>query len=218
MACASHIKRLYGAQSMENRHKPETSRRPSRPHRSTAVSDVLCFGKCWTDLGAHQELLARCARERRVFFVEDAVPSASHPRLTLASLQRNLYVVRPHVRDHAGAEHRKLQVQGLLTMLALDVGIQRPLTWFVAPRDPGLSTCLGASLTICGPMTARYATLELARSWAPLIERADIVLARPAPSEADDDTSKFWDEQWAALRLMIASVLIGRMRDHVVEA
>ena len=205
---------------MENRRKPETLRIVSHSRKRESASDLLCFGKVWTQSGASAELLTRCARERRVFFVEEALTTADHPRLTLASVQRNLYIVRPYVRIESSPEVRKLQVQGLMTMLSLDLGIRRPITWFVAPRDAGLAHRLGASVTICGPLGLFRSAQEVPREWAQLLARADIVLSPEDPGDdiAPEQRRAFWDAQWTELRLMLAAVLIGRMREDVVEA
>lgn len=205
---------------MENRRKTEAFHIISPTRRRDSASDMVCFGKGWDDAAAHAELLTRCARERRVFFVEDARSSDGHPRLTLANTQRNLYIVRPHVRRESSHEVQKLQVQGLMTMLALDLGIRRPLTWFAAARDAGLAYRLGSSVTICGPIEAPTGARELPREWAQLLARAEIVLSPEMPESGADAATRraFWDGQWAALQLMIAAVLIGRMREEVVEA
>ena len=92
--------------------------------------DVVCLSHLRWDFvwQRPQQLMARCARERRVFFVEEPVLfDGATPRLEISRRDDCLYVITPHLPP--GAEAAEAQDRLLAELLAehLPLARMRPL-------------------------------------------------------------------------------------------
>jgi len=66
------------------------------------IRDVICFSHLrWNFVFQRpQHLLSRCARDRRVFFVEEPVVDATdRSYVTVTEVQPQVYVVVPHLTN-----------------------------------------------------------------------------------------------------------------------
>ena len=96
--------------------------------------DVVCLSHLRWDWvwQRPQHLLSRCARHRRVFYVEEAVFDGD-TRIEVAETESGVYVVKPHVP--AGLSLRELDAvqQTLLDELFVQFDIDDYLLWVYAP-------------------------------------------------------------------------------------
>ncbi len=102
-----------------------------------AMLDVVCLSHLrWGFVYQRpNHLMSRCARRRRVFFVEEPVFGDGSPRLVTREVERNLTVATPHLPSAPSGDvacmscaHRAL-VDGMLARFAID----RPLLWYYTP-------------------------------------------------------------------------------------
>jgi hypothetical protein len=168
--------------------------------------DVLCLGIAWDQPGPHRQLLEGCAREHRVFFVEEPVPAASHPFVTMRARDPELCIVTPHVRAESGRADQDLQLRGQLTMLALDRRIVRPILWYMHPgRAPALRG-LPSSLVIYGPPSPLVRGASRSPQERALLEDADLILHElPAPTDSPGVA-------WRRIRPTLRAVLMSKLQ------
>ena len=99
------------------------------------VDDVLCLSHLRWDFVYQRpdHLMSRCARQRRVFFLEEPVFDASTPRLVQREVASNLLTLVPHLppctaRDEALRLQRKM-----VDDLCGRFGVRSPILWFFTP-------------------------------------------------------------------------------------
>lgn len=81
-----------------------------------------------------QHLLTRCARERRVFFVEEPVFDNGSMRLDVSERDPNLKVVVPHLPEGLRSEVAKTAVlHDMIQRLLVDNNIHQYLSWYYTP-------------------------------------------------------------------------------------
>jgi glycosyltransferase involved in cell wall biosynthesis len=100
----------------------------------TPIGDVLCLSHLrWGFVYQRpNHLMSRCARDRRVFFVEEPVLGAPRPRLEVSRLENGLHVVVPHV-PHGPSEVVESMLRDLIDGLTVRARIEHPLLWFYTP-------------------------------------------------------------------------------------
>jgi UDP-galactopyranose mutase len=123
--------------------------------------------------------MMRCARERRVFFVEEPAFDARSPRLDIEPVDLGLHVTVPHLPpDTPPAEAERLQ-RGLIEDLAAREKIQDPILWFYTPMALGLVRDVRASAVVYDCMDElsgfRGAPAALRERERALFTRADVV-------------------------------------------
>jgi UDP-galactopyranose mutase len=74
--------------------------------------------------------MSRCARGRRVFFIEEPIIDGADPRIELSHVQDQLYVVVPHLPTVSESEHAHRRLLDDLVALAR---IRDPILWFYTP-------------------------------------------------------------------------------------
>ena len=98
--------------------------------------DLICFSHLRWDFVYQrpQHLLKRCARERRVFFVEEPVFDNGSMRLDVSERETNLYVVVPHLPEGLCSEVAKLAVlHDMVQRLLVENHIAQYLVWYYTP-------------------------------------------------------------------------------------
>lgn len=143
--------------------------------------DVLCFSHLrWGFVYQRpNHLMSRCARERRVFFVEEPHFDAVTPRLELQPVEDGLHLAIPHLPPGtplAIAEHaQRLLIDGLVER----ANVRDPLLWFYTPMALGYARDLHASAIVYDCMDELsgflHAPPELVRRERELFAVADLV-------------------------------------------
>lgn len=112
--------------------------------------DVLCLSHLrWGFVYQRpNHLMARCARDRRVFFVEEPVFDSDAPRLDVTAIENGLHLAIPHLpagTSPAAAEHaQRLLLDGLIER----VNVRDPLLWFYTPMALGYAREVHASAVV----------------------------------------------------------------------
>ena len=98
--------------------------------------DLLCFSHLRWDFVYQrpQHLLKRCARDRRVFFVEEPVFDNGSMRLDVSERDPNLKVVVPHLPEGLRSEIAKTAVlHDMVQRLLVENNIHQYLAWYYTP-------------------------------------------------------------------------------------
>jgi len=107
---------------------------PVQPPGET--TDLVCFSHLRWDFVFQrpQHLLSRCAKERRVFFVEEPVFGNSSMRLDVREADQGVHVVVPHLPDGLRSEIAINAVMKEMTrQLFLDHNINEYVFWYYTP-------------------------------------------------------------------------------------
>jgi UDP-galactopyranose mutase len=148
--------------------------------------DILCFSHLRWDFVYQrpQHLMARCARETRVFYIEEPMFDADAAWLEVSARPEGVTLVIPHLPVHLGPEigdEAHMAYAPLLDDLMKREGIRRPLLWYYNPLALGVGHRLHASAVVYDCMdelSAFAGASPLLRSReAELLREADLVFA-----------------------------------------
>jgi len=143
--------------------------------------DLVCLSHLRWDFVFQrpQHLLTRCARERRVFFIEEPETDPGPARLVVGTRPEGVTVVTPHLRPGLDAEATALLLRALLDDFFREQHIARYALWYYTPMALGFTRHLAPLATIYDCMDelsafrgAPPALRELERD---LFSRADLV-------------------------------------------
>jgi UDP-galactopyranose mutase len=98
--------------------------------------DLICFSHLRWDFVYQrpQHLLKRCARDRRVFFVEEPIFDNGSMRLDVSERDPNLKVVVPHLPEGLRSEVAKTAVlHDMVQRLLAENNIHQYLSWYYTP-------------------------------------------------------------------------------------
>jgi UDP-galactopyranose mutase len=131
-------KRLTDPDYSQPQIKPVSSkgnfgRLPSADHK---IPDLVCFSHLRWDFVYQrpQHLLTRCARDRRVFFVEEPIFGNGSMRLDLQERDGGVHVVVPHLPEGLRSEVATTAVlKDLIAKLFLSQGISEYVFWYYTP-------------------------------------------------------------------------------------
>ncbi|MBA2720411.1 MAG: glycosyltransferase [Chloroflexi bacterium] len=123
--------------------------------------------------------MARAARDRRVFFVEEPTDAGTAlPHLTTA-MREGVTVVTPHLPAGLTADARFVALRSLVDDLVRAERIRQPVLWYYTPMALPWTRHLRAAATVFDSMDNlagfRGAAPELLRLEAELVERSDLV-------------------------------------------
>ena len=126
-----------------------------------------------------QHLLSRCARDRRVFIIEEPVFDASEePYATVSDAQSHVHVVVPHLRESDRADDRDVQ-RYLLDHVIASEGIRPEVLWYYTPMSLRFSDHLDAPAVVydCMDELSNFAGAPpgLREAEAALLRRAGVV-------------------------------------------
>ena len=143
--------------------------------------DVLCFSQLRWDFVYQRpnHLMARAARDHRVWYVEEPVFEHDGPRLIIEERHPGLAMVRPVVPPGWPEADVDSAVSLLLHEFAQNNGIERPIAWYYTPMALPWTTWLEPAITVYDCMDElsafRFAPPRLAELETRLLERADLV-------------------------------------------
>jgi UDP-galactopyranose mutase len=154
------------------------------PHAAiTRDAPLICFSHLRWDfvLQRPQHLMARFAKDRRVFYFEEFIPTDHH----LAYLEIHPFEgttvksVRPRIPHGWSAERREQALGKLLDELLWLCGAQRPILLFYTPMMYGFARHVAAAAVVYDCMDElanfKFAPPEIKTMEAALIARADVV-------------------------------------------
>ena len=146
-----------------------------------APFDLVCLSHLRWDFVVQrpQHLLTRCARERRVFFIEEprwGVPAA---RLDVSRRAEGVCIVVPQLPDGLSQDESDGLQRGLLDDLFAHYAIARHVLWYYTPMALGFTRHLHPLATVYDCMdelsSFRHAPPELRAREAELFGCADLV-------------------------------------------
>jgi UDP-galactopyranose mutase len=142
--------------------------------------DLVCFSHLRWDFVYQrpQHLLTRCARERRVFFVEEPVRTDSPAHLEMQRDSAGVVVVKPYLPLDLKEEETATAMQRLVDQLFAEE-INDYILWYYTPMALNFSRHLKPALTVYDCMDElslfRGAPAELQELEKELISRADLI-------------------------------------------
>jgi hypothetical protein len=127
-----------------------------------------------------QHLMSRCARERRVFFVEEPIPTTSSlPTLDLRMEDCGVCVVVPRIPGNTAAEFVSGILESLMIELYSRCGIHEPVLWYYTPMAYQFTKRLPARARVydCMDELSLFdgAPASLTELEAELIRQADVI-------------------------------------------
>lgn len=150
---------------------------------SSRSAPMICFSHLRWDfvLQRPQHLMERFAKERKVFFFEEYIPTDHH----LAYLEIHAFAgttvksVRPRIPQGWSEDERERALSKLLDDLLGLLGPARPILWFYTPMMYDFARHVDASAVIYDCMDElanfKFAPPNLAKIEAALIARADVI-------------------------------------------
>jgi UDP-galactopyranose mutase len=125
-----------------------------------------------------QQLMTRCASDRRVFFFEEPIFDAVHSELRV-SLDRGVYVCVPHLPRNLSHAAVITELRTLLYGLQTTSKIARPVMWYYTPMALEFARDVTSSAVVFDCMDElsafRGAPPDLLKLEAELLKRADLV-------------------------------------------
>jgi UDP-galactopyranose mutase len=121
------------------------------PLLSKSVPDLICFSHLRWDFVYQrpQHLLSRCAKERRVFFVEEPVFSEGSPVLHISQRDCGVWVIVPHLTE--GMDETEIittQQTLLIDDLILQHQISDYICWYYTPMARAFTQSLEPLATV----------------------------------------------------------------------
>ena len=154
-------------------------------HLATPMTDcsetVICFSHLrWRFV--HQRphhLLSRCARSRRVLYVEEPIAAAGAPGLEVERVDGGVEVVVPRLPSSLRGLAAERTQAALIERLMAETGTRSPIVWFYTPMALDLARSLRPRAVVYDCMDELSGFLgappELAARERRLFERADVV-------------------------------------------
>jgi glycosyltransferase involved in cell wall biosynthesis len=150
--------------------------------RMARVPDLVCLSHLRWDFvwQRPQHLMSRCARDRRVFFVEEPIYDADVPRLEISPREYGVQLVVPHLPNGLDElEVIALQQSLLQDELFMDLDISNYLLWYYTPMALSFTRHLEPLVRVYDCMDElsafKNAPQNLKRLEAELLECADLV-------------------------------------------
>jgi glycosyltransferase involved in cell wall biosynthesis len=152
------------------------------PKNESSSYDLVCFSHLrWHFVFQRpQHLLSRCARSRRVFFVEEPFFDQGPARLEVTQDPATLVnVVVPHLPESLDPAEREAEQARLVEELAATHALENPVVWFYTPMALPLAARLTPRAVIYDCMDElsafKGAPKELLEREAELLKLADVV-------------------------------------------
>jgi UDP-galactopyranose mutase len=145
-------------------------------------ADLVCLSHLRWDFVYQrpQHLLGRCAKQRRVFFVEEPIFGQGPARLDVSQREEGVYVVVPHLPEGISNEGAVEVIQkAMLDRLFAEQQIRDYVLWYYTPMALGWTRHLKPLATVYDCMDElsafRNAPRALCEREAELFKRADLV-------------------------------------------
>jgi len=145
--------------------------------------DLVCLSHLRWDFVYQRpnHLMARAARDRRVFFVEEPVTEAVDAPKWRTAAREGVTVATPVLPDHLRDAARATALGRLVDGLLAAEGVHRPVLWYYTPMALPWTRHVPASLVVYDSMDYlagfRGAPPRMLELEAELLERADLVFA-----------------------------------------
>ncbi len=149
--------------------------------RASETYDLVCLSHLRWDFvwQRPQHLMSRCAAERRVFFVEEAVFDDEGVRLVVRQDECGVYVVEPHMPAGLSVPEMDAIQKDLLDRLLAEYEVEQFVLWLYAPMAIEFAQHLEPLATVydCMDALASFADAppELRRREGEVFRRADVV-------------------------------------------
>lgn len=114
---------------------PVTSLRLLEEARVAPQYDLVCLSHLRWDFVYQrpQHLMSRCARERRVFFVEEPLFDEAQAHLEISCRSQGLWVAVPHLPKGMTEEEAIVLQAAMMDELLIRYGIERYVLWYYTP-------------------------------------------------------------------------------------
>jgi UDP-galactopyranose mutase len=109
---------------------------PPSTLNASESTDLVCFSHLRWDFVFQrpQHLLTRCARERRVFFIEEPIFGNGSMRLSMREADAGVRVIVPHLPDGLRSEIAiNAVMREMLRQMFIDHGINEYVFWYYTP-------------------------------------------------------------------------------------
>ena len=139
----------------------------------TTGIDLICFSHLRWDFVYQrpQHLLSRCARDRRVFFIEEPIFGNSSMRLDVRETDTGVFVVVPHLPEGLRSEVAITAVmKEMISRLFLDQAIDDYVFWYYTPMALRFTSHFKPIASIYDCMD-ELSAFKGAHSELPLLER-----------------------------------------------
>jgi len=154
----------------------------AQPRSTTSRPDLVCLSHLRWDfvMQRPQHLLSRCARDRRVFFVEEPIFDNGSARLDVSQRDSGLWVVVPHLPEglQSGVAVEAM-LTGMIDRLFSEYDISEHVLWYYTPMALGFTRHLRPLATVYDCMDElsafKGAPPALRAREAELFRRADLV-------------------------------------------
>jgi UDP-galactopyranose mutase len=160
----------------------QTSNAPSAQPSQNFEADLVCLSHLRWDFVYQrpQHLLSRCAKQRRVFFVEEPIFVQGPSRLDVSQREDGVYVVVPHLPEGLSSEVAVEAIQqAMIDRLFAEQGIRDYVLWYYTPMALGWTRHLKPIATVYDCMDELSAFKNAPRLLrdreAELFRRADLV-------------------------------------------
>ena len=155
----------------------------SHLHRAPHMADLVCLSHLRWDFVYQrpQHLLARCAKERRVFFFEEPLydHDLAHARMEISSRDNGVWVLTPHLPEGISEAMIETTQRKLLDDAFAELDINQFVLWYYTPMALGFTHHLKPALTVYDCMDElsmfRGASPRLKLREAELFQRAQLV-------------------------------------------
>ena len=143
--------------------------------------DVVCLSHLRWDFVFQrpQQLMTRCARERRVFFVEEPVIEGDQARLHLRCSPQGVQIAVPFLPAGLSEEEARTQQKSLLTDLFAQQDIKKYVLWYYTPMALAWTDTLLPRATVYDCMDElsafQGASPALLQCEQELLDQADLV-------------------------------------------
>lgn len=144
--------------------------------------DIICFCHLrWNFVFQRpQHLLSRFARNRRVFFIEEAVFDTTGNYMEIVSCDtNNVWIIVPHLKNGIDEADIEPALKILLDRLLLSIQTKRYILWYYSPMAIGWTDHLEAALIIYDCMDElsafKFAPPQLIQQEKKLLKKADLV-------------------------------------------
>jgi glycosyltransferase involved in cell wall biosynthesis len=160
---------------------PDSSQTQTNQTTTATEPDLICLSHLRWDFVYQrpQHLLSRCARDRRVFFVEEPVFGDGPRRLETKQRADNLWVATPHLPHGLEPAEAEAAQQQLLDELIRQEQIDPFVLWYYTPMAMGFSSHLRPLAVVydCMDELSAFhgAPATLRQREAELFQRADVV-------------------------------------------
>lgn len=142
---------------------------------------VLCFSHLrWNFVFQRpNHLMSRCARDHRVFFIEEPIFDDEMPRLEQIEVDQNLLRLVPHLPKEMSPEEQTASIHALLKSMLAERGVTEAIQWFYTPMMLPIADGLPRNLVVYDCMDElsmfMHAPPELVARERTLMSQADVM-------------------------------------------